>query len=106
MRSADERGCIIGEINDSNPRMLVGKGGKGGRGNKHFKNARRKVPMFSERGEVTDEAGRWLRLELRIAADAAIIGLPNAGKSTMLAASRLSALILFHVAMYFIMLPK
>jgi GTP-binding protein len=68
--------------------MLVARGGRGGRGNKHFKNARRKVPMFSERGEVTEERGLWLRLELRIISDAAIIGLPNAGKSTLLAASR------------------
>jgi GTP-binding protein len=84
---------VLGEINESNPRMLVARGGKGGRGNKHFKNARRRVPTFSERGEITEERGAWLRLELRIVADAAVIGLPNAGKSTLLAASRYIAFI-------------
>ena len=68
-------------------RWLAAPGGAGGRGNARFLNNRRRAPRFAEQGEQPDE--QWLRLELKLLADVALVGLPNAGKSTLI--SRLSA---------------
>ena len=68
-------------------RWLAAPGGAGGRGNARFLTNRRRAPRFAEQGEQPAE--HWLRLELKLLADVALVGLPNAGKSTLI--SRLSA---------------
>lgn len=81
----DENGVLAGELYNAGDRMLVAKGGEGGRGNEHFKTPRMNAPVLAERGEKG--ASRWLNIELKLLADVGLIGVPNAGKSTLLAAS-------------------
>ncbi len=78
---------LIGDLKNHNQEFLVARGGKGGRGNQHFATATRQAPHFCEPGE--DGETYDLILELKLIADIGIIGLPNAGKSSLI--SRLSA---------------
>ena len=63
-------------------RWLAAEGGRGGRGNARFLSNRRRAPAFAEQGEVGEE--HWLRLELKLMADVALVGFPSVGKSTLI----------------------
>ena len=61
-------------------RWLAAGGGHGGRGNARFLSNKRRAPAFAEQAEIGEE--KWLRLELKLMVDVALVGFPNAGKST------------------------
>ena len=75
-------GKLLGDLIDEGQKLLVCKGGRGGRGNSRFKTSTNKTPRIAEKGEPPEEKN--IRLELKLIADVGIIGVPNAGKSTLL----------------------
>ena len=79
----DQAGVVLADLVQPGDRWLAADGGRGGRGNARFLSNRRRAPAFAEQGEIGEE--HWLRLELKLMADVALVGFPSVGKSTLIA---------------------
>ena len=80
----DGTGELLADLLATDHLALIAQGGRGGLGNTHFKSSTHQAPKHAQKGEPGEE--RWLRLKLRLIADVGLVGLPNVGKSTILAA--------------------
>ena len=78
-----ETGDIIADLTHDGERVTVANGGVGGRGNIHFVTSTRRAPAFAELGEPAQDG--WVELEMKLMADAALVGVPSAGKSSLIA---------------------
>ncbi len=78
----DRDGRVVCDLDHHGARALVAEGGQGGRGNARFLSNTRRAPAFAEQGEKGQEL--WLNMELKLMADVALVGIPNAGKSTLI----------------------
>ncbi|NUL83000.1 MAG: GTPase ObgE [Armatimonadetes bacterium] len=83
----DETGRRIGDLIEEGQKIIIGRGGRGGRGNASFATSTRQTPKFAEKGAPGEK--RRIRLELKLMADVGVIGMPNAGKSSLI--SKVSA---------------
>ena len=79
----DSNNKTIADLSSEGDEVLVSRGGIGGRGNASFTSQSRRFPSFCEKGEPVEES--WINMELRLVADVALVGFPNAGKSTIIA---------------------
>jgi len=79
----EDNETLVADLTDVGQRIMLAKGGNGGFGNAHFKSSTNRAPRRANPGQEGD--GRWLWLRLKLIADAGLVGLPNAGKSTFLA---------------------